>query len=99
MEEELFIQIGEDLSQNKLSSMFGVPCFKIGRKPYIMFHQNEIVCKLFDEQHGEALRLEGASLFNPMELSKPMGNWVQIPFIHSSKWNYFATCAYGFVEA
>ena len=95
---DMFNQVGELLVQRKKSSMFGVPCFKIGRKPFIMFYDNQIVCKLFGEVHREAMQLNGTTLFNPKENDKPMGNWVQIPFLHSDKWEYFAKLAYDFVE-
>lgn len=95
---ELFDQIGELLTKRKRSSMFGVSCYKIERKPFIMFYENQIVCKLMGEFHAEAMQLTGATLFNPMGSDKPMGNWVQIPFLHADKWNYFAKLAHDFVE-
>ena len=78
--------------------MFGVSCYKIGRKPFIMFYENHIVCKLLGEVHAEAMQLTRTTLFNPMGNDKPMGNWVQIPFAHSDNWEYFAKLAYDFVE-
>ena len=94
----MFNQVGELLVKKKRSSMFGVPCFKIGRKPFIMFYDNQIACKLFGEVHQQAMQINGTTLFNPKGNDKPMGNWVQIPFSHADKWEYFAKLAYDFVE-
>ena len=98
MESALFDQIGELISGKKRSNMFGVPAFKLGRKPFILFYENELVCKLFDESHAEAMALSGTSLFSPMGEDKPMVNWVQIPYAHSAQWEYFAQLALAFVE-
>ena len=95
---DLFDQIGQFLTKKKRSSMFGVSCYKIGRKPFILYYDNQLVCKLFDQIHSEAVQLEGASLFNPTASDKPMKNWVQLPFTHAAKWEYFAKFAYDFVE-
>lgn len=96
--EILFDEIGKDLSINKRSSMFGVICYKINRKPFIMFYKDELVCKLFGEVHKEACQLEGTSLFNPKGNSKAMSNWVQLPYTLKEKWLFFASCAYEFVK-
>ncbi len=77
--------------------MFGIPCFKIGRRPFIMFYENHLVCMLFDEAHAEAIGLEGATLFNPKGNAKAMGNWVQIPFAHADQWERFAIVAHDVV--
>jgi len=93
-----FDQIGELLTDKKRSSMFGIPCYKVGRKPFIMFYDNEIVCKLIGQAHSEAMILKGATLFNPKRNTKPMENWVRIPFLYSEKWKYFSKIAYEFVK-
>jgi hypothetical protein len=80
------------------SSMFGVSCYKVHRKPFIMFYDNEIVCKLFDDEHTNAMKLKGAKLFNPMDNGKPMTNWVHIPFAYKKEWIIFAQKAFDFVE-
>jgi hypothetical protein len=79
------------------SSMFGVPCYKVLRKPFIMFYDNEIVCKLFDDEHTNAMQLKGAKLFNPMDNEKPMTNWVHIPYAFRNEWIIFAKKAFDFV--
>lgn len=95
---DLFDQIGELITKKKRSCMFGVPCYKVGRRPFIMFYDGQIVCKLFGQVHREAMLLKGTSLFNPKANTKPMGNWVQIPFLHSDKWESFAELAYSITK-
>ena len=99
MEDALFDEIGQGLTGKKRSSMFGVPCFKIGRKPFISFYQQAIVCKLRGAANEEAISLSGATYFKPMADGKAMTNWVQIPYVHAERWPYFATLAYEEVAA
>ena len=96
--EKVFNEVGRFLSGNQSSSMFGVACFKIGRKPFIMFYDSQIVCKLSGSIHEEACQLAGTSLFNPKRNDKPMVNWVQIPYVYMERWAYFARFAYEQVE-
>jgi hypothetical protein len=81
------------------STMFGVQCYKINRKPFVMFYDNEIVCKLYHQDHDLAMLLSGAKLFNPMNNGKPMKNWVHIPFAHREQWPLIAQKAYEHVLA
>jgi hypothetical protein len=81
------------------SSMFGVSCYKVHRKPFIMFYYNEIVCKLYGKEHTMALKLKGAKLFDPMNKGKPMKNWVHIPYTCKDKWEIFALKAFEFVQS
>ncbi|MEM8525979.1 MAG: hypothetical protein AAGG68_15175 [Bacteroidota bacterium] len=94
---EAFELVGQAIPNSKRSNMFGVECYSINRRPFMLFYEEELVCKLFGEVHQEALALEGASLFNPKKNSKPMGNWVQIPFEHFKLWEYYAQLAREFV--
>ena len=96
--EELFDQVGSALPGTKRSNMFGVVCYKIGRKPFINFHEDEIVCKLFDDIKEQALSIDGTSYFTPMEPDKPMTNWICLPFEKGDQWAYFAEYALNFVE-
>lgn len=93
-----FEQICSGIEGATVSSMFGLKCGKLGRKPFAMFYEDEIACYLFDKAKEAALQLEGAQLFNPKNNSKPMGNWVQIPYAYADYWSYFATLAFHFVK-
>ena len=97
--EQLFDELGQAISGNEQKSMFGKPCYNYGRKPFIMFFDDELVCKLFDEIRKEAIQLKGTSLFDPSGKGKPMKNWIQLPFTHKKKWEHYAQKAFAFVQA
>jgi hypothetical protein len=97
-EEELWYhQVASAFPKAKSSSMFGVACYKIGKKPFVSFYNNEIVCKLYDTDNDLAMSLKGSSHFRPMPNAKPMTNWVQIPFSAKHEWPKFAEKAYEMV--
>ncbi len=98
MSMEKFDEVGQSIQGTKKSNMFGVVCYKIGRKPFIMLHEEQLVCKLYGEANDEALQLSGASHFNPMGGDKAMTNWVQIPMAHESLWEKYAIMAHTFVS-
>ena len=97
-EEYLFIAIGQKMQDAEQSQMFGKPCFKIDGKAFICFFQNEMVFKLPDGVHQEAMRLEGSKLFDPSGKGRAMKEWVQIPFTYSENWQQFATAAMKYVK-
>lgn len=93
-----FEQICSAIEGAKVSSMFGLKCGKLGRKPFAMLYEDQIACYLFDAVKEEALKLEGAQLFNPKKNIRPMSNWVQISYAHADEWSYFATLAFHFTK-
>ena len=99
VQQVLFEQIGESIVGSKRGGMFGVLCFKYQRKPFILWYEGQMVCKLFGAAKQEALELEGSSLFNPKNHSRPMGNWVQLPIEQADSWACWAEMAYEFVAA
>jgi hypothetical protein len=53
-----------------------------------------MVFKLPDEaEHGKALGLDGAKLFDPSGKGKPFKEWVQVPYTHESEWPKLASTA------
>lgn len=96
---DLFDQIGESIPNAKRGKMFGEICYKLGRRPFIYFSEEEIICKLFDERKAQAMQLPGAHYFAPMAPDKPMTNWVCLPFEQEEHWAFFSEAAYAFVEA
>lgn len=96
-EESLYFSIGQDLGDAESGQMFGKPCFKVHKKAFICFFQNEMVFKLTGEAHSEALRLDGSQLFDPSGKQRPMKEWVQIPFDYSDNWAHFAKSAFEYV--
>ncbi|HJT57877.1 MAG TPA: hypothetical protein VJ761_15350 [Ktedonobacteraceae bacterium] len=71
----------------KSGKMFGMPCLKQNEsgKAFAGFYQGAMVFKLTGPQHGEALQLSGAHLFDPMG-GRPMKEWVEVPAEHASRW-------------
>lgn len=97
--EEFFIRLTSEIPNVKEGKMFGALCMKTPNgKSAAMFWKDNIVVKLSKEPLEEALNLEGAKLFEPME-SRPMKEWVQIPFAHKDKWKRFANISVALVLA
>ena len=76
---------------------FGKPCLKTGKKVFAALWDGDLVVKLTGEAHAEALRVEGAHLFDPRGKGHPMKEWVQIPVTRSATWNRFAELAHRYV--
>lgn len=96
-EEQTYLSIGQMLKDAEQSQMFGKPCFKINGKAFICFFQDEMVFKLTDKAHKEALVLEGSKLFDPSGKGRAMKEWVQVSFTHKAKWAKFAKEALAYV--
>lgn len=97
-EETLYTEIGQQLENAEQSQMFGKPCFKINKKAFVCFFQNEMVFKLNGESHSDALSLDGSQLFDPSNKNRPMKEWVQVPFDYQEQWKEFAEAAMQYVE-
>lgn len=97
-EQELYEQIGNSLKDSEKSQMFGKPCFKVNKKAFICFFQNEMVFKLRGETHHNVLSLDGSQLFDPSGKKRPMKEWVQVPSDYSDKWVEFANQAMEYVK-
>jgi hypothetical protein len=98
-EEKLYLEIGNQCIGAIYSQMFGKPCFKINGKAFLCFFKNEMVFKLSSPDHGEALQLLGAQLFDPSGKGRAMKEWVQLPSAHSAKWEKFAQAAMAYVSS
>lgn len=92
-------EIADDLAARdpniELSQMMGMPCIKSGGKMVIGYESSgEMVFKLPDEtEHGKAMAMDGAKLFDPSGRGKPFKEWVQVPFAHQSEWAGLADTA------
>jgi len=95
---QYYITTGENIANSENSQMFGKPCFKINKKAFVCFFQEAMVFKLTDEDHREALSLEGAILFDPSGKKRPMKEWVQLPYTYKDKWLDFAKSAAKYVD-
>jgi hypothetical protein len=98
---ELFRTIGESLAaEDPLvgpGKTFGMPCLKTGKKVFAGLQGDAMVFKLGGAQHGRALTLDGAHLFDPMG-GRPMKEWVQVPIAHSDAWRSLAAEALHYVS-
>lgn len=79
------------------SQLFGKPCYKIKAKAFCCFFEKEMVFKLTDEDHADALSLDGSQLFDPSKKGRAMKEWVQVPFDYKKKWKKFAEAAAAYV--
>jgi hypothetical protein len=96
--EEKFNSIADSLPETKKGKMFGALCIKATNgKALAMFHKDNMIFKLADENLKEALSLDGAALFDPMG-GRPMGGWAQLPEKHSDKWETYAQKAADYVK-
>lgn len=100
MEKEYYIEVGNSFENAQESQMFGKPCFKINKKAFVSFFENDMVFKLMlnSEIHQEALSLDGSKLFDPSGKNRPMKEWVQVPFDYKKDWQKFAQSALEYVE-
>ena len=92
--------VSEMMATSPTSSgkMFGMPCLKNSNgKAFAGFFEGEMVFKLGDANHAEALALSGARLFDPSERGRPMKEWVVVPIEHVSRWLEFARNAIDYV--
>jgi hypothetical protein len=74
----------------ELSAMFGMPALKFKGKAFGGLFGNAAVFKLEGEAHAKALKLDGAVLFDPSGMGRPMKAWVVIPYVHFKKWGELA---------
>ena len=87
---ELFNQIADNIPNTKKSKMFGAECIVAPNgKSGVMLWKEFMVFKLEGEDLSQAMKLKGASMFDPMG-GRPMKGWVQVPIAHSAKWQELA---------
>ena len=77
-------------------AMFGMPCLKIGKKAFAGLAEQAMVFKLPADARAQALRLDGARLFDPMG-GRPMKEWVEVPRLHAAQWSDLAASALAYV--
>jgi hypothetical protein len=95
--EERFEGIVDDLARTHeavaAGKLFGARCIKVNGKAFATFHGADMVFKLRDTDHAEALALPGAALFDPSGRGRPMREWVVVPVDHAERWEGFAEAA------
>lgn len=98
-EEEYYSELGNKIKNAEQSKMFGKPCLKIGGKAFACFFQNEMVFKLADDAHKNAINLKGSKLFDPSGKGRSMKEWVQVSYDHKKEWIKLANEAVKYVGA
>ena len=95
--QELFHQIAAEMPDAKEGKMFGALCIKAPNgKAGVMFWRDYMVFKLPPDALQEALSLDGAQNFDPMD-GRPMKEWVQLPYAYSDMWKNYAEHAMAYV--
>ena len=97
-EEKQFHEIGATIQNAIKGNLFGKPCYTINGKAFCCFFQNEMVFKLNNAIHQEALSLDNSILFDPSGKNRPMKEWVQVSFNYQKLWNKFAIEALKYVS-
>ena len=87
--EKLFHQIVSLVPGAVEGTLFGALCIKApnGKSAAILWKE-DMVFKLEEKKVVSALTLDGARSFEPMR-GKPMREWVQLSFKHSTRWKEF----------
>jgi hypothetical protein len=81
------------------TKMMGMPSLKANGKMFAGLWGKELVFKLGEPAHREAMAIKGAHLFDPSGQNRPMKEWVAVPVVQSRRWSEFARAAYGYVAA
>ncbi len=84
--QELLKKIASEIPGAKLSKMFGADCIKAPNgKAVCMVWKEDMVFKLAGDDEKEAMKINGAHVFSPME-GRAMGGWIQISAAHQKLW-------------
>lgn len=97
--EEYFHLVGMQIKGANKGKIFGHQCYAIGKKPFYFLEEEDVVFKLEGKVREEALKLKGATFFDPMGTGKGMTNWIQLPYSQKAHWDYYSAEAYRLVKA
>ena len=96
--EERYHQIAERIDDAKKGKMFGSQCIKAPNgKAAVILYKEDMVFKLNPAEMNEALSLDGAHIFSPMD-GRPMNGWVQLSPAYADRWEEFARRALNYVR-
>ncbi len=79
--------------------LFGKACLKVEGKAFVAQHRETLVFKLTSPQHGEALALPGACLWDPSGKGRPMKEWVAVPAAEYKRFKALAAAAHDYVAS
>ena len=79
----------------KRAKMFGMPGLKVGKTAFAGLSGKDMVFKLGDgtDGHKKALKLDGATLWDPSGRNRPFKDWVRVPAINAAQWGLLADYA------
>ena len=77
----------------QLSGMFGMPALKFNGKAFGGLFGDAVVFKLQGDAHAKAIALQGAVLFDPSGMGRPMKEWVVLPAATHKSWDELAAAA------
>lgn len=66
--------------------MMGMPTLYLSGKAFAGLWGDAMVFKLDGDDHAAALALDGAALFDPSGVGRPMKAWVRVPVAHCAEW-------------
>jgi hypothetical protein len=96
--ETLFHEIAAGIPDAKESKMFGALCMKAPNgKAGVMYWKEYMIFKLEAKDEAEAMKLNGAKVFTPME-GRPMNGWLQLSQEHITQWPELAKKAMSYVK-
>lgn len=96
--ESRFHEIASQIPDAAKGKMFGALCLKAPNgKAALMVWRDFMIFKLDKEALNEALSLDRAQLFTPME-GRPMNGWVQLDPSHADRWEQLAKEAFAYVR-
>ncbi len=85
-------------SPTQRTKMMGMPSLKANGKMFAGLWGENLVFKLADPAHAEALAIKGAHLFDPSGQIRPMKEWVALPVAQSKRWSELARAALEYAE-
>lgn len=78
--------------------MFGKPCLKVAAKAFVAQQNDVLAFKLSGQDHGVAMAVPGAVLWDPSGKGRPMKEWVAIPSSENAGFRRFAEAALIYVR-
>ena len=95
---EILAEKFSDNPQVVESKWFGKLCLKVDGKAFVVKFGRDLAFKLTGDAHSEALKIEGAKLFDSRGKGSPFKEWVQVPLAQSAAWPGLSEKAYEYVN-
>ena len=95
---EILAEKFSDNPQVVESKWFGKLSLKVDGKAFVVKFGRDLAFKLTGDAHSEAVKIEGAKLFDPRGKGSPFKEWVQVRSAQSSTWPGLAAQAFEYVN-